>query len=94
MEKVLFRKFKKTNDIIAVFLNQNALPNESPKKMSFMINDGHSRCDLESLASMTTKCTKDEYLPVLQHLEELGYEVDPIDSSYTYMFNQWVINLN
>jgi hypothetical protein len=94
MEKVLFRKFKRTNEVIAVFLNQNTEEKESPKKMSFMMNDGHSGCDLEALASMTTKCTKDEYYPILEHLNGLGYDVDPIDSSYAYMFNKWVISLN
>ena len=74
--KVIFRKFKDTKSIIAVFPNLD-YPKYATKCniMSYMFIGQHSECNYDAVMRMTTRATPKEY-EILHHiLEYIGYTV-------------------
>lgn len=71
MTPVLFRKFNKGQDVIAIFptiaadLRFNA--------QSYQHIGQHGACSPDLLHNVTTKATREEYGPLLAELRSIGY---------------------
>lgn len=71
--KVVFRKFKDSGEIIAIFPQ---VPGDRDwwTCLSYMW-DGHSSCDPQGLVSVTSLATEEEYRDTKRYLEGIGYNL-------------------
>jgi len=72
MTRVIFRKFKEDNEIIALFPDEIA--NEYNECMSYMHWGQHSPADYNAVIRHTKAATEDEYAPLLEELKYVGYD--------------------
>lgn len=75
--RVIFRKFKNTESIIAVFPNL-CYPKYATKGniMSYMFIGQHSECDYAVVMRMTTIATPKEYDILKAILEDIKYDLE------------------
>lgn len=72
MTKVIFRKFKENNEIIALFPNEIA--NEYGECWSYMHIGQHSPAIYNAVVGCTKLATEDEYAELLEELKYIGYD--------------------
>jgi len=76
--KVIFRKFKETKNIIAVF-PELTYPNFTSKKglcMDYMNVGQHGECDYQTVMNMTHKAEYPEYKDLFEELRyKQGYDL-------------------
>lgn len=73
---VVFRKFIKTGEIIAVFTNLG-YPDYTMKKehkLSYMHVGQHGECNYEFIKSVTVISYYEEYKDLLEELKSIGYK--------------------
>ena len=70
MTRVIFRKFKKDNEIIALFPDDIV----NGECMSYMHWGQHSQADYNAVIRYTKSATEDEYAPLLEELKYIGYD--------------------
>ena len=70
--KVVFRKFKKTGEVIALFPEQHA--NAYGDIMSYMHTGQHGAASPRITHVDTTLATPDEYANLLAELKSIGYD--------------------
>ena len=73
MTPVIFRKWKDTKDIIALFPHEPCDCHSWYKVQSYMHVGQHSAADM-GIVSLTTLATPDEYVDLLAELKRIGYE--------------------
>ncbi len=76
MTKVRFRKFRDGNDIIAIFpdLNYPKYTNMKSNCMSYMHIGQHGESDYNYLLNITYSANIEEYSPLLEELNNIGYD--------------------
>ena len=76
--KVIFRKFKDTKSIIAVFpdLCYPQYTSENGLVMDYMFIGQHGECDYDTVMKMTTIATPKEYDILKAVLEDIGYNLE------------------
>ena len=72
MTRVIFRKFKEDNEIIALFPDEIA--NEHNECWSYMHIGQHSPADYNGVIRCTKPAAEDEYAPLLEELKYVGYD--------------------
>ena len=72
MTRVIFRKFKEDNEIIALFPDEIA--NEHNECWSYMHIGQHSPADYNGVIRSTKPAAEDEYAPLLEELKYVGYD--------------------
>jgi hypothetical protein len=76
MEKVIFRTFKKGNDVIAFFPDNNEV--NRGYMMSYQHLGQHSEADYYGLLKITKLATTEEYLPLLNELTSIYGDIKPV----------------
>jgi len=69
---IIFRKFNKGGDIIAIF--PKILSDNRGNLESYQHIGQHGPCAPDLLQNITKKATKEEYQPLLNELISLGYD--------------------
>jgi hypothetical protein len=72
MTRVIFRKWKGDNEIIAVFPDE--IVNEFNECQSYTHWGQHSPADYNAVIRHTKAATEDEYAPLLEELKYIGYD--------------------
>ena len=90
--KVIFRKFKDTGEVIALFPE---LPgtNDYCTCSSYMHIGQHSSASV-SLSSVTVRAREEDYMPLKRELESLGYNLEVINRFSTLHFDARVRAVN
>ena len=70
---VIFRKFKKGGDILALFPDIHEGPG---RVLSYQHIGQHGDADYGYCLSITTPTTPDEYITLLKELEQIGYNLE------------------
>ena len=76
--RVIFRKFKTTESIVAIF-PELTYPKYTSKRgfvMDYMFIGQHGECDYNTIMKMTTIATPKEYNILKAILEDIGYDVE------------------
>ena len=76
--RVIFRKFKTTESIVAIF-PELTYPKYTSKRgfvMDYMFIGQHGECDYNTIMKMTTIATPKEYDILKAVLEDIGYGVE------------------
>lgn len=79
--KVLFRKFKKGGDIIAIF-PQEPWTNDPHTCISYQHLGQHGQCSPDLLRDITVTAKPEEYAPLWRELVSIGYSL-AIRTSFT-----------
>lgn len=90
--KVIFRKFKSTGEVIALFPE---LPgtNDYSTCESYMHIGQHSAASV-SLSSITVRAREEEYASLQAELESLGYNLEVVNRFTTLHFDARVKAIN
>ena len=76
--KVIYRKFKATESVVAVF-PELGYPGFTSKKgliMDYMYFGQHGECDYDTVMKMTIKASPKNYDVLKAQLEDLGYDLE------------------
>jgi hypothetical protein len=75
MEKVIFRKFTSTDEIIAFFPDTQKDCSKPYFVMSYMHIGQHGEVDYNGLLNNTVLASPEEYKPLKEELESIGYKL-------------------
>lgn len=87
MTKVVFRKFRKGGEVIALFPEEPWNP-DAGTVTSYMHVGQHSDADYDHVVAISRPAREDEYRPLLAELKSIGYDDLHVMKRYRPRFNQ------